>query len=107
MDLNINDERTLAKADGSLNDEAILQALKLLEFDEFAVLAKADQRYVQTFRESEHEFVLEYRAGSKSEHFVTSTPVGLDSIEAAFLAYSHGDFDTWKSAVEWEQVALG
>lgn len=104
MDLNINDERKLAKS--KLNDETMLKALQLLGIDEFAVLAKEDQRYVQTFRESEDEFALEYRAGSNKEHFEASAPVALDVIEAAFVAYMGGDFDAWKSAVEWKQLHL-
>lgn len=106
MDLNINDERKLRRADGSLDEEAMLESLKSLGVDEFAVLAKADQQYVQTFRESKDEFALEYRAGSNAAHFETSAFVARDVVEAAFLAFASGDFDTWKSAVEWRALSL-
>lgn len=107
MDLNINDERKLTQTDGSLTEETMLQALQLLEVDEFAVLALEDQRYVQTFRESKSEYALEYREGSNDTHFGSSAHVALDVVEAAFAAYIGGDFDVWKSAVEWKLLKLG
>lgn len=106
MDLNINDERKLKKADGTLSEETVLHALGRLDVDEFAVLAIEDQRYVQTFRESESEYALEYREGSSATHFAATANVALDVVEAAFAAYIGGDFDAWKSAVEWKLLAL-
>lgn len=106
MDLNINDERKLQKADASLTEETMLRALGRLDVDEFAVLAIEDQRYVQTFRESENEYALEYREGSSATHFASSAHVALDVVEAAFAAYIGGDFDDWKSAVEWKLLSL-
>lgn len=100
MQLNVNDDQHLNDPDV----ETILSALKDLEYDEFAILARADEQYIQTYYNDDGTYTLEYRAGSEDEHYGTDPEeTTLKDVQDAFAAYFGGKPD-WRNGFTWEKV---
>jgi hypothetical protein len=100
MELIVNGE-SLA---GLVSDRQIEESLRSLtgDGDSFAILARADQTYIQTSGDPHNGFVLEYRDGSEEEHYSCSNvDLTIDKVVGAFQSYLAND-DKWKSDLEWE-----
>jgi len=65
MLLNINDDQALHDPP----EADVLACLADLEREQFAVLSRSDEDYVQAQRNEDDTFLLEYRAGSHDRHF--------------------------------------
>ena len=71
---------------------------------EFIILSKDKQIYIQAAGENDGPYVLEYREGSKDQHFQTSkSDLSKEQIKAAFTKYLSGD-NSWKSDFKWQQI---
>jgi hypothetical protein len=100
MILNINDDRYFESPTLSTLEEE----LQKLRPEEFAILAAGDQHYIQTCRNEDDTFVLEYRDGSPDAHFGAVEPIDdLADVVRAFSLYSLGD-SQWKSLRDWHRV---
>ena len=87
----------------------IAQALSSLDgkSNAFAILARADQVYVQTSGSGSSGFVLEYRDGDEASHFQASNKsLPLDVIQDVFEKYAQGD-SAWKESLVWEPLSAG
>ncbi|MCG8588673.1 MAG: hypothetical protein MJE66_05225 [Proteobacteria bacterium] len=68
----------------------------------FAILARGEQRYIQTAGSPGEGFVLEYREGSERQHYRCHLDrLTLDQVERAFLSYLDGR-DDYKTELPWE-----
>lgn len=100
MKLNISDEHTTQ----SPTTEMVVESVANLNLDEFAVLASADETYLQTYHNSDGTFQLEYREGSFENHYAASeTGLTHTQIADVFAKYASGD-SSWKSDFSWEKV---
>jgi len=105
MELIINGE-SLA---GLVSDRQIEESIRSLtgDGDSFAILARADQVYIQTSGDPRNGFVLEYREGSEEEHYSCSTPdLTAEQIIRMFQSYLADD-DKWRSEFEWQPQDFG
>lgn len=104
MELIVNGE----KLTGLVSDRQIEESIRSLagDGDSFAILARADQVYIQTSGDPRNGFVLEYRDGSEEEHYSCSNfELTAEQIIRAFQSYLAGD-DKWKSELEWQPQAF-
>ena len=70
--------------------------------DSFAILAKDSQVYMQTAGGVDDGFVLEYRNGSESEHYVCANPhLTADDVIQAMQRYCEND-SRWKTDIDWQ-----
>lgn len=84
--------------------DRIRNAIRSLSIDEFAILERGDQRYVQTYHEDDGTYALEYRAGSADKHYaVEGNVTDVEAVVAAFLGYHAGD-ESWNEPHEWEKL---
>ena len=96
--------------DGTVIDnptpDSIATALSSLDKDEnsFAILERTELTYIQTGRQPNDEYVIEYQEGSLREHFQTFT-TDLHCVIDVFQSYAAGN-DSWKQVCEWERVDL-
>ena len=100
MELIVNGD----KQAGLVSDRQIERSIRSLtgKGDSFAILARADQDYIQTSGDSRNGFVLEYREGSEEKHFsCSSTELSVEQVISAFQSYLAAD-DKWKSELEWQ-----
>ena len=103
MKLVVNQEREVAPLDG----DAIEATLRGLEVDDFAVLARDDDTYIQLMRTEDAEWICEYQAGSTDEHYgLDPPPTELEPLIAAFRAYLASDDQGWLGAFDWQRMAL-
>lgn len=102
MQLNVNDDRVLV----SPSDEELKAAVRYLPVGEFLVLKRSDEFYIQTFRDEEESFHLEYRNGGAEQHFgVVSSTVTVHEVCQAFLLFAN-DFSSLASAMDWSPMVL-
>lgn len=99
MHLNVNEDLYLE--DPSL--DVIRQQVELLQADQYAILQRADEFYVQTYRGSDGTYQLEYRAGSKEKHFRTSSAASVDDVAQAFIRFASG-LDDWQNLWTWKKL---
>lgn len=100
MELIVNGESIT----GLISDRQIKESIQSLtgDGDSFAILARADQVYMQTSGDPRNGFVLEYRDGSEGEHYSCATfDLTAEQIIRAFQSYLADD-DKWKSDFEWQ-----
>ena len=88
-------------------DEALiirsLQALDL-EDDSFLILSKDEMNYIQTCRESDGHYILEYQEGSLAEHYECADEMlNFQKVSMAFTSYLNGT-DEWKTSFRWEPL---
>ncbi len=100
----------LELADGTIlrspSSWEISESLRSLEPEEnnFAILATADEVYIQTATDEIDSWVLEYRDGSADRHFGASVS-DVERIISAFTRYAEGD-RSWLEDFQWEPVSL-
>jgi hypothetical protein len=104
LTLSVNEEM----GDGPLTSDAILDALADLGVDDFAVLASAHERYLQTLSTSKG-WILEKREGDGLQHFRAQRSDGaktfdLDEVLAVFLAYASDA--PMPAVVKWQTLQL-
>ena len=100
MELIVSGRTTPGPVTNSLIDESIRSLTG--EGDSFAILAQADQVYMQTSGGPENGFVLEYRNGSAEEHYSCSNfELTADEVIWAFQSYLAKD-GQWQSQLEWQ-----
>ncbi len=100
MIVNVNDERAFATPTG----EQLKSELAALEADAFLILSRADEEYLQTFREEDGTFVVEHRDGSSDRHYRAKTDdTDLQTLQGIFAAYFDGQPE-WKAMLAWEKV---
>jgi hypothetical protein len=100
MLLNINDDQFIRDPDTSTISESLANLLT----DEFAILGRAEEQYVQVYHNNDGTFQLEYRDGSAKEHFAADPGnIDLNDVQTAFLAYVSGA-DNWHAGWTWERV---
>ena len=101
MQLDVNGDQLLV----SPSREQVRMSVVSLELDQYAVLTRGGERYIQTLLNSDGSFELEYRDGSADRHFrVVDRIESADSVAATFVAYLSAD--AWKSNWEWEKVVF-
>jgi hypothetical protein len=84
MLLNVNDDRFFENPDQA----AVVEAVETLERDQFAILSRADEDYVQAYHNEDGTFELQFRAGSYDRHYrATSESLRVHDIVEAFLAF--------------------
>jgi len=99
MILNINDQQFYELP----SIETVHTQLQQVQEDDYAILAQANEHYIQCYCEGDDDFLLEYREGSSTNHFsVNSDSVSRLSVVIAFTNYLSGE--EWKSAYQWIQM---
>lgn len=89
---------------GPVTAELIARHIRTLgdDGDSFAILAKDSQVYMQTAGDLDDGFMLEYRNGSESEHYVCSNPyLSHDDVIQAMQRYLQND-SRWKTDIDWQ-----
>jgi hypothetical protein len=100
MILNVDDDRAFA----SPTVAQLQSELADLETDAFLILSRADEEYLQTYREEDGSFEVEYRDGSCDRHYrAESADLELQVLQGLFVAYFHGKSE-WKASLTWEKV---
>lgn len=100
MELIVNGETQT----GLVSDRQIEESIQSLtgDGDSFAILARAEQVYMQTSGDPQNGFVLEYRDGSEEEHYsCTNSQLTAEQVVWAFQSYLAND-DKWKSDLKWQ-----
>lgn len=102
MRLNINDSEHLESP-----DESDLQhRVGRLGYEEFLVLSSKPGYFVQTYRNSDGTFALEYRQGSPNQHYVVDASlITVDDVLRAFCLFlneSSGLPDLW----DWQVLSI-
>lgn len=98
----------ISMEDGTVIDNPtpgqIANTLSSLNKDEnsFAILEQTELTYIQTGRQPNDEYVIEYQESSIREHFQTFV-TDLQRVIDVFQLYAAGN-DSWKQRCEWEQV---
>ncbi|OYP38928.1 hypothetical protein [Rhodopirellula sp. MGV] len=88
MHLNVNDSQLINTPDR----KGIRDALINLDVEGYAILERAEEVYVQTRRDDETSWCLEYRDGSEERHFgIDPETTTLDDVCKAFEAFFDGD----------------
>ena len=101
MHLNLNDDRTIEDP----SEAEIRASLAMLEVDEFAILLRGDEQYVQVYHNEDGTFQLEYRAGSYDQHFAAARPPSVENVQDVFAVYAAaGDQDPWQDCWSWEKM---
>ncbi len=100
LNLNINDDEILESPD----TDALIKALHELKIDQFAILDRGDEYYIQTYYNDDETFALEYREGDYEKHFrAEPEPTNIQEVVEAFLGYFDGG-SQWRERHEWERV---
>ena len=100
MELIINDGKPIDK----VSADQLREQLPKLDVDEFAVLTRADEQYIQFYRHDDG-YQLEYRGGSCEQHFeVDSEELTIDDVVAAFAGYLEDDLDRWQTNHRWSRI---
>lgn len=89
---------------GPVTAELIARHIRTLgdDRDSFAILAREPQVYMQTAGDVDDGFMLEYRDGSESEHYVCSNPyLSHDDVIQAMQRYLEND-SRWRTDIDWE-----
>lgn len=102
MILNVDDDDYLENPDADTVRTAIIG----LKADQFAVLNRGEQEYVQTYHNEDGSFQLEFRAGSADEHYaVDDDNLTVADVVNVFEGYLANQTD-WKGGWTWEKVAF-
>ncbi|PHS03064.1 MAG: hypothetical protein COA78_19245 [Blastopirellula sp.] len=100
MVLTINDDKYFENP----TEETIREALAELVVDEFAILSRADEHYIQAYYNEAETFTLEYRDGSYEKHYAaTPEPETCVEIQEVFVAFLNNP-TTWHEGKEWKKV---
>ena len=89
---------------GPVTAELIARHIRSLgdDGDSFAILARDSQVYMQAAGDVDDGFMLEYRNGSESEHYVCTNPyLSHDDVIQAMQRYLEND-SRWKTDIEWQ-----
>ena len=101
MYLNINDSRLIENP----TCEAVLEAVRQLQQEEYAILDRGGEHYVQTRWNEDETWSLEYRQGSADLHFGTDPEsTTLEQVCQAFEAFFKGE--DLASLLDWELLDL-
>ena len=102
LTLNLNDDQHLDEPTA----DQISDGLSGLSDDQYAILSREDEDYIQVYRHAADDFQLEYRAGSENEHYGAATaPTDVETVKQAFAAYASGAAD-WQAAWEWQKMDI-
>lgn len=99
MNIESGNRKRIAEPDS----RGIAQLILALRDDpeDYVILARKAQEYVQTICKSNGRFIMEYRDGSADRHFHTKRDdLECDEVIRAFQAYARGDKD-WNTPFEW------
>ena len=100
MILNCNDDQFYETPDESV----IRDVLAELPPDEFAILSRQGEDYIQVYHNDDGTFQLEFRAGSYDQHFGADPgAIALPDVQNAFAAYLSGEED-WSQRWQWEKI---
>lgn len=100
MILNVNDDKAFATP----TDAQLQSELADLQNDAFLILSRTDEEYLQTYREEDGSFEVEYRDGSCDRHYrAESAGLDLQGLQRVFAAYFNGE-PAWKASLSWEKV---
>ena len=100
MILNVNGDDSFEGPDAATVRNAITQ----LPVEQFVVLSRGEEDYVQTYHNDDGSFQLEFRAGSPEEHYAAvAEDLSVADIALVFDQYLANKND-WKSNWKWEQV---
>ncbi len=103
MQLNFNDDRHSEASD----DATVRSAVARLAEDEFLILSRDDEHYIQVFHNDDGTYQLEYREGAADKHFATDPEsTSRTDVEGAFLAFFQQG-DDWQSPWMWEKLDVG
>ena len=72
---------------------------------QFIILSRGNERYIQAYRNDDGSFLLEYRDGSAEAHFETETQAGIDDVEQAFIRYA-SNMDDWSAPWNWQKLDI-
>ena len=89
-----------------LDEALIIRSLQALdrEDDSFLILSKDEMSYIQTCRESDGRYVLEYQEGSLDQHYECADALlTFQKVSMAFTGYFNGT-DEWKTALTWQPL---
>ncbi len=101
MNLNINDDRNIENPTAQV---ARLEIAKVGD-QQFAVLSRADEDFIQFYRNDDGSLDVEYRAGDADKHFAApSGELTPDDVAEGFCAFIDGTFDSWQRGWNWEKV---
>ncbi len=100
MILSLNDDQFLENPD----EATVVSAIRKLEIENFAILRRGDEDFVQTYYNDDGTFELEFRAGSDEEHYrATDETLTNEDVAKAFAAYLTGRSD-WSRDWNWEKL---
>jgi len=75
--------------------------------DNYAILSRADETYMQTCGSPEQGFILEHREGSEDAHLQSQwDDLKLEDVIRAFTLYASGD-PAWQTCFEWKPLDVG
>lgn len=102
MLLNINDSQLIYAP----QRKQVSDAIRLLQADEFAILGRDDQHYVQTYLNDDGTYQLEYRGGSEEQHYgADADEISVDDVCQAFETFfDDGDL---QALLSWEKMDVG
>lgn len=102
MYIESGDGKRIAEPDS----QAIAQVISALgdEPNHYAILARAEEEYVQAMVDEGGQFLMEYRDGDEEKHFITTREdLTRDEVIRVFHAYGRGAKD-WNAALEWRRL---
>ena len=73
--------------------------------EDFIILSKREQIYIQASGVNDDPYVIEYREGDDEHHFQSVNEVSKDTVLKTFLKYLKND-SSWKTDIEWERLEL-
>jgi hypothetical protein len=89
-----------------LDEALIIRSLQALdrEDDSFLILSKDEMSYIQTCRESDGHYILEYQEGSLADHYECADEMlNFQKVSMAFTSYLNGT-DEWKTSLMWQPL---
>ena len=101
MYLNINDSRLI----NAPTRQDVINAIRLLAADQYVILDRSENTYIQTYYNEDGTFQLEYRDGSEDRHYaVDPETISADDVCNAFgLFFDGADVS---SLLNWEKTAI-
>lgn len=99
MYLNIDDSKLIDSPDS----DVVIAAVKQLVEDEYVILTRDDDHYVQTRLNDDGSWSLEFRDGAAERHFAADdSKTTIDDVCSAFKAFYNGD--VLSSLLKWERI---
>lgn len=100
MILNVNDERQI-----QIPTTADLEReIQSLQADQYLILSKDEEWYIQTYLNEDGSWDLEYRNGSADEHYAADGEINADIVASAFSAYVNAD--DFENSVLWLKLEM-